>query len=75
MPTKNLQPELLPYPLPPWVHRFRTLSIFCEVDEQVLAERIMQPLEERAVRRGVRQEQRRLSRAHAQQQMEAAAND
>jgi len=37
--------------------------------------RIMQPLEERAVRRGVRQEQRRLSRAHAQQQMEAAAND
>ncbi|MGY8996051.1 MAG: acetoacetate decarboxylase family protein, partial [Alphaproteobacteria bacterium] len=40
-----LQPELLPYPLPPWVHRFRTLSIFCEVDEQVLAERIMQPLE------------------------------
>lgn len=23
----------LPYPLPPWKHRFRTLSVFCEVDE------------------------------------------
>ncbi|MBT5432228.1 MAG: acetoacetate decarboxylase family protein [Alphaproteobacteria bacterium] len=45
MPTKSLQPELLPYPLPPWIHRFRTLSIYCEVDERVLAKRIMQPLE------------------------------
>jgi len=45
MPTKDLQPELLPYPLPPWRHRFRTLSVFCEVDEAMLAPRIMKPLE------------------------------
>lgn len=43
--TKDLQPELLPYPLPPWRHRFRTLSVYCEVDETVLAKRIMKPLE------------------------------
>ena len=45
MVTKDLQPELLPYPLPPWQHRFRTLSVYCEVDETVLAQRIMKPLE------------------------------
>ena len=45
MPTKHLQPELLPYPLPPWRHRFRTLSIYCEVDDTALAARIMKPLE------------------------------
>jgi len=44
MPTKGLQPELLPYPLPPWRHRFRTLSVFCEVDETALEARIMKPL-------------------------------
>ncbi|MCY4087942.1 MAG: acetoacetate decarboxylase family protein [Actinomycetia bacterium] len=27
----------LPYPLPPWQHRFRTLSVFCEVDEKRVA--------------------------------------
>lgn len=42
---EHLQTELLPYPLPPWRHRFRTLSVFCEVDEAALAERIMKPLE------------------------------
>lgn len=45
MPTKDLQAELLPYPLPPWRHRFRTLSVYCEVDEAALAERVMKPLE------------------------------
>ena len=45
MPTKELQPELLPYPLPPWKHRFRTLSLYCEVDEAALAPRIMKPLQ------------------------------
>ena len=37
MNEKQLDTELLPYPLPPWKHRFRTLSIFCEVDEAALA--------------------------------------
>ncbi len=41
---KLLQSELLPYPLPPWRHRFRTLSVFCEVDEAVLAPRVQKPL-------------------------------
>ena len=36
MNEKQLDTELLPYPLPPWKHRFRTLSIFCEVDEAAL---------------------------------------
>lgn len=27
----------LPYPLPPWRHRFRTPSVFCEVDEKRVA--------------------------------------
>ena len=34
----------LPYPLPPWRHRFRTLSVFCEVDDNELAKRIPKPL-------------------------------
>ena len=42
---KNLQAELLPYPLPPWQHRFRTLAVFCEVDEAALARRVPKPLE------------------------------
>ena len=37
MNEKQLDTELLPYPLPPWKHRFRTLSIFCEVDEAALS--------------------------------------
>ena len=36
MDPTQLDTELLPYPLPPWKHRFRTLSIFCEVDEAAL---------------------------------------
>jgi acetoacetate decarboxylase len=45
MTVTDLQPALLPYPLPPWRHRFRTLSVFCQVDEAALAARIMKPLE------------------------------
>ena len=45
MNEKQLDTELLPYPLPPWKHRFRTLSIFCEVDEAALAPRVPAPLE------------------------------
>ena len=45
MKEKQLDTELLPYPLPPWKHRFRTLSIFCEVDEAALAPRVPAPLE------------------------------
>jgi acetoacetate decarboxylase len=42
--NKELPLDLLPYPLPPWRHRFRTLSVFCEVDEAALAARIPSPL-------------------------------
>ena len=45
MNPKQLDTELLPYPLPPWKHRFRTLSIFCEVDEAALSTRVPAPLE------------------------------
>lgn len=45
MDKKQLDTDLLPYPLPPWHHRFRTLSIFCEVDEAALLPRIPEPLE------------------------------
>ena len=45
MNEKQLDTELLPYPLPPWKHRFRTLSIFCEVDEAALSTRVPAPLE------------------------------
>ena len=45
MNEKQLDSELLPYPLPPWRHRFRTLSIFCEVDEAALLPRVPAPLE------------------------------
>ena len=45
MNEKQLDTELLPYPLPPWKHRFRTLSIFCEVDEAALLPRVPAPLE------------------------------
>jgi len=41
---KELPLDLLPYPLPPWRHRFRTLSVFCEVEEETLAVRIPAPL-------------------------------
>ena len=41
----DLPTDLLPYPLPPWRHRFRTLSVFCEVDEAALAPRVPAPLE------------------------------
>lgn len=44
MSKNNLDIDLLPYPLPPWKHRFRTLSIFCEVDETELKKRIPAPL-------------------------------
>ena len=37
--------EQLTYPLPPWRHRFRTLSVFCEVDETAIAARIPAPLQ------------------------------
>jgi acetoacetate decarboxylase len=40
-----LATELLPYPLPPWRHRFRTLSVFCEVDGSRIAHRVPAPLE------------------------------
>ena len=42
--SKTLHPGELPYPLPPWRHRFRTLSVFCEVDEAVLAPLVPEPL-------------------------------
>lgn len=45
MGTKELQTEFLTYPLPPWQHRFRTLSVFCEIDEATIAHRVMKPLE------------------------------
>ncbi len=45
MDEKQLDTALLPYPLPPWRHRFRTLSIFCEVDEAALVPRVPAPLE------------------------------
>lgn len=41
---KSLNPHELPYPLPPWRHRFRTLSVFCEVDDSVLAPLVPKPL-------------------------------
>ena len=41
---KSLNPHELPYPLPPWRHRFRTLSVFCEVDASVLAPLVPKPL-------------------------------
>ena len=41
----DLPIDLMPYPLPPWWHRFRTLSVFCEVDEAALAPRVPAPLE------------------------------
>ena len=44
MVDKRLEPEELPYPLPPWRHRFRTLSVYCEVDEAALARRVPAPL-------------------------------
>ena len=44
MPNKMLKTETLPYPLPPWRHRFRTLSVFCEVDESVLSSLVPEPL-------------------------------
>ena len=44
MNEKQLDTALLPYPLPPWRHRFRTLSIFCEVDEAALLPRVPAPL-------------------------------
>ena len=44
MDEKQLDAALLPYPLPPWKHRFRTLSIFCEVDEATLGTRVPAPL-------------------------------
>ena len=45
MQSSELQTNFLPYPLPPWRHRFRTLSVFCEVDESILRGRVMKPLE------------------------------
>ena len=42
---KQLDAALLPYPLPPWKHRFRTLGIFCEVDAAALSTRVPAPLE------------------------------
>ena len=45
MATNELQTEFLPYPLPPWRHRFRTLSVFCEIDEATIAHRILKPLQ------------------------------
>jgi len=45
MESNGLQTDFLPYPLPPWRHRFRTLSVFCEVDESTLKRRVMKPLE------------------------------
>ena len=44
MVDKRLEPEELPYPLPPWRHRFRTLSVYCEVDEAALARGVPAPL-------------------------------
>ena len=42
--NKELDMELLPYPLPPWKHRFRTLSVFCEVEESIIGARVPKPL-------------------------------
>ncbi len=44
MVDKKLYHVELPYPLPPWRHRFRTLSVYCEVDEAALARRVPAPL-------------------------------
>ncbi len=38
----------LPYPLPPWRHRFKTLSVYCEVDEARLRPLVPAPLEIRS---------------------------
>lgn len=43
--NSELPIDLMPYPLPPWRHRFRTLSVFCQVDEAAIAPRIPAPLE------------------------------
>lgn len=43
--NSDLPIDLMPYPLPPWRHRFRTLSVFCQVDEAAIAQRIPAPLE------------------------------
>lgn len=40
-----LDPEYLPYPLPPWKHHFTTLSIYCEVPEDRVAPLVPAPLE------------------------------
>lgn len=36
--------DFLPYPLPPWEHDFKNLSVFCEVDKDVLILMIPEPL-------------------------------
>lgn len=41
----SLPTSLLPYPLPPWRQNFRSLSVFCEVDEENLRPFIPLPLE------------------------------
>lgn len=40
----SLPTSLLPYPLPPWRQNFRSLSVFCEVDEKNLRPFIPAPL-------------------------------
>lgn len=46
--SRGLPAEHLPYPLPPWKHAFRTLSVFCEVEELRLRSLIPSPLELRS---------------------------
>jgi acetoacetate decarboxylase len=36
--------SFLPYPLPPWEHDFKNLSVFCEVEESILEPLIPAPL-------------------------------
>jgi acetoacetate decarboxylase len=46
--SAGMPADHLPYPLPPWKHSFRTLSVFCEVDEARLRPLIPAPLELRS---------------------------
>lgn len=45
MDEASLLTKLLPYPLPPWRHRFRSLSVFCPVDERVVRDMLPPELE------------------------------
>jgi len=45
MTDQTLDADLLPYPLPPWQHAFKSLAVYGEVDEDALRRLVPAPLE------------------------------